>query len=228
MGSRSGHLYRSVGDVRLTNVMLLGYTNTLFTTGGIMSGKPKIEIENLDALIDRYNGGESVADICKGTDINPATLRRRFLKVGVMRNSRSAIRLAFISGKMNGRKTRKGVHASEKTKQILRENALQRAQTKARGWRINSCGYAEFTRGDLQNVLVHRFVVEAHIGRKLLPTECVHHIDGNKLNNDISNLEIMTFEKHAKVHRLEEAALGLIRKRDAYGRFGKEKLCKKL
>jgi hypothetical protein len=206
--------------------MLLGYTNILFINGGVMAGKSKIDIKNLDALIERYKGGESVADICKGTEINPATLRRRFLKAGVMRNVFSALNLAFVSGKMNGRKTRKGVLASEETKQLLREKALQRAQTRARGWRINSCGYAEFTRGELQNVLVHRFVVETHIGRKLSSSECVHHIDGNKLNNDISNLEIMTFAEHAKAHRIEEAELGLIRQRDAYGRFGKEKLCK--
>lgn len=191
-----------------------------------MAGKKAIKIENLDELIERYERGESVADICKGTEINPATLRRRFLKLGVMRDVKSALRIAFTSGKMSGRKTRKGIPASEETKQLLKEKALQRAQTRARGWRVNSCGYAEFTRGEFQNVLVHRFVVEAHIGRKLSSSECVHHIDGNKLNNDISNLEIMTFAEHAKTHRIEEAELGLIRKRDAYGRFGKEKMCK--
>jgi hypothetical protein len=193
-----------------------------------MAGKPKVKIENLDALVDLYKGGMSVADICRGTELNPATLRRRFVRAGVMRDVRSALQLAFGSGKMNGRKNRKGVKASDETKQILREKALQRAQSMARGWRVNSSGYAEFTRGEYQGVLVHRFVVEHFINRKLSKNECVHHIDGNKLNNDINNLEIMAFDDHARSHRESEAKDGLIRQRDALGRFNKEVLCKKL
>lgn len=48
--------------------------------------------------------------------------------------------------------------------------------------------------------LLHRLVVEKFLGRKLLQREVVHHKDGNKSNNDISNLEIMTQAKHAKIH----------------------------
>jgi hypothetical protein len=32
--------------------------------------------------------------------------------------------------------------------------------------------------------------------------ECIHHIDFNKNNNDISNLELMSNSKHAKFHNL--------------------------
>ena len=200
--------------------------NILFINGGVMAGKKAIKIENLGELIERYKRGESVADICKGTEINPATLRRRFLKAGVMRDLKSALQLCYNSGKMDGRNNRKGIRQPEKAKQILREKALERAQTRARGWRINSDGYAEFTRGEFQGVKVHRFVVEAHIGRKLSSDECVHHIDGNKLNNDITNLEILTFKEHARIHREHEADAGFVRQRDAFGRFEKEKLCK--
>lgn len=41
-------------------------------------------------------------------------------------------------------------------------------------------------------VLAHRLVVEEHLGRYLLPTEVVHHKDGNPANNDISNLEVFS------------------------------------
>lgn len=50
---------------------------------------------------------------------------------------------------------------------------------------------------------VHRFVMEKFIGRKLKRTEIVHHIDGNKLNNTISNLEIMTLSQHSAMHATE-------------------------
>ena len=49
-------------------------------------------------------------------------------------------------------------------------------------------------------VLEHRLVVEAHLGRYLSVDECVHHKDGDKLNNEISNLEVMTLSEHAALH----------------------------
>jgi hypothetical protein len=49
----------------------------------------------------------------------------------------------------------------------------------------------------------HRVVMEKHLGRKLNRCEIVHHIDGNKHNNYISNLELMTQAEHARIHMLE-------------------------
>lgn len=54
---------------------------------------------------------------------------------------------------------------------------------------INDNGYRSYRiRG--KNHLEHRLVMEQHLGRKLLPKENVHHKDGDRLNNDISNLEL--------------------------------------
>lgn len=36
----------------------------------------------------------------------------------------------------------------------------------------------------------HRFVMEQYLGRELSEAEVVHHVDGNKLNNSIDNLEL--------------------------------------
>ena len=47
----------------------------------------------------------------------------------------------------------------------------------------------------------HRRVMEEYLGRELSPNEIVHHIDGNKLNNDISNLVLTTRADHLKTHR---------------------------
>jgi hypothetical protein len=47
-------------------------------------------------------------------------------------------------------------------------------------------------------VLEHRATMEAHIGRTLLPTEIVHHIDGNTGNNLVENL--MLFSGHSEHH----------------------------
>lgn len=47
---------------------------------------------------------------------------------------------------------------------------------------------------------VHRHVASIKLDRWIQPTEHVHHIDGNKLNNDLSNIEVLTAEAHGKLH----------------------------
>ena len=49
-------------------------------------------------------------------------------------------------------------------------------------------------------VLMHRVVVENYLNRLLSADEIVHHKDGNKHNNDISNLEVMSAVDHARYH----------------------------
>ena len=45
-----------------------------------------------------------------------------------------------------------------------------------------------------------KLIMEEYLGRKLLDNEIVHHIDGNPLNNDISNLQVLTYEEHNRLH----------------------------
>lgn len=49
-------------------------------------------------------------------------------------------------------------------------------------------------------VLLHRLVMEDYLNRYLKDDEFIHHKDGDKLNNDLSNLELVYSEKHAKEH----------------------------
>lgn len=46
----------------------------------------------------------------------------------------------------------------------------------------------------------HRVIAEQMLGRPLQRNEIVHHIDGNKHNNDPSNLLVMTQSEHMKLH----------------------------
>lgn len=42
--------------------------------------------------------------------------------------------------------------------------------------------------------------METKLGRYLEPDEVVHHIDGNKENDKLSNLSIMKSEEHSSLH----------------------------
>lgn len=46
----------------------------------------------------------------------------------------------------------------------------------------------------------HRWVMEAHLGRRLGRFEFVHHKDGDKRNNALANLEVLTPKEHAAAH----------------------------
>jgi hypothetical protein len=116
-----------------------------------------------------------------------------------------ASRLKMRSSKIGKRNNRYGTKHTDATKQKMSlarsewcaENteSLRGANSgswkggasiDSHGYRIVKCYGHPYNNNDY--VKEHRLVVEKRLHRFLVPSEVVHHIDGNKLNNKASNL----------------------------------------
>ena len=66
--------------------------------------------------------------------------------------------------------------------------------------KVGADGYEAMTDNNGNQVRVHRYLMEQSIGRKLRADQHVHHINGNKLDNRLSNLEVLDSGKHTQIH----------------------------
>lgn len=52
-----------------------------------------------------------------------------------------------------------------------------------------------------KKVRTHRWLMEQKLGRELLPSEHVHHINGNPLDNRPENLIVLLSAAHMRLHK---------------------------
>ncbi len=57
--------------------------------------------------------------------------------------------------------------------------------------------------GERKSMPYHRYVMEQHLGRKLEKNLVVHHINGNKYDNRLENLQVLDRATHTSLHHSE-------------------------
>lgn len=91
----------------------------------------------------------------------------------------------------------------KKTEEHLFKVKSARCQEKAPGWKggksMSRKGYVVLNIHNGKK-FEHRAVMEEYLGRPLAADEVVHHINGDKTDNRIENLQLMTNAEHTIMH----------------------------
>lgn len=102
--------------------------------------------------------------------------------------------------KFCGRKCRVKYQSKETSKRVVnyvkRNKGFEKGILGLKGKAISIDGYYVYS-----GIKVHRLLMEKYIGRKLKSKEIVHHINFDKLDNRIENLQIVSRIEHNKIHK---------------------------
>jgi hypothetical protein len=188
--SRSGRLYRNpleieakiveeyVGGASLDELAKkYGYKTHASVKGLLVrydvairrqGSRRKITDQMVDEIATRYAGGETGSSIALDMKIEPGSVYRYLRSRGIdIRKTRTR---GSESPNWKGGRT---INAQGYVYVHLPENSP----------------FAPMERID-GRIFEHRLVMAQHLGRPLLDSETVHHLDGNRKNNDISNLAL--------------------------------------
>lgn len=174
-----------------------------------------------DAVVDEYMKGGSTHGVAQSNGMAYGTLRKELLKRGVLRttpygemsdDTMSEIFVRWMDGVSQTRIGKDFGISQVKVGMLLRRMGViagkRNSGDKHGAWKggvfKNSQGYvmewvhpADPFGSQDGHVLQHRLVMMRHLGRALEPHETVHHINGNRADNRIENLQLRN-GKHGK------------------------------
>ena len=160
--------------------------------------------------IELYCSVKTLAEVAQAFGMSVSGVRYKVLKAGKLRSISEALK---VSEKF---RNRKGVgNRSIRSPETLAKMAAAQLG-KGVGVSLKPSGYIAFTTGENKGRSVHCVLMEESIGRGLFANEVVHHIDGNRSNNDLKNLSLMTRKDHAQLHAAQNTNK---RNRDKKGRY---------
>lgn len=104
----------------------------------------------------------------------------------------------------------KGFYCSQLCSNRATKNGRHRRGEDHPNWKgghVDRNGYrmihADRESGKRKLIAEHRYVMEQYLGRELLPTETVHHRNGDKQDNRLENLELWS-SRHPRGQRVED------------------------
>jgi hypothetical protein len=138
-------------------------------------------------------------------DILPAKDKDGIDKMGIIEYTNIPMNKLNLTRKCsvescNRKKVSKG-YCDKHYRRILHHGTLSLDRNENGMGSVNNDGYDRIYINK-KYVMKHRYVMEQFLGRKLLrwPKECVHHKNGNKLDNRIVNLKIISQTDHNTIH----------------------------
>lgn len=162
-----------------------------------------------------YAAGMSIPEVAEEVGVPVSTVYYRLKRMGVLRSRADGVRNASARGRLKSREA--GGIVSPQGRENIRKARLAWGEKNASGVSLKPSGYLEITRGPNKGRSVHVVEMEKRLGRRLKDDECVHHIDGNKTNNDANNLALVTKSGHSRLHR-RERSLQAMKKDQANGK----------
>ena len=135
-----------------------------------------IKAEQIPALVNRFESGESACAIARSLGLSPHPVRQILIEAGVDTSKRHINSDRYVTA----------VKAPGGYMQVLVDPESVFADM------ANVSGYA----------YEHRMVVARALGRSLRPDESVHHLNGDRTDNRLENLELrQRFHGHGGTFR---------------------------
>ena len=185
-----------------------------------------LEAEELRALYDRL---ESPAKVAKECGVSKKLILNYMDRYGIVRNKRKTLGSEELD--VIRKMAADGCGAPEIASAIGFTTTAIRVHAAKMGISIADPAHPGYTKTDSGYIMVwnpdhpfcdkkgyvrqHRLVMEAHIGRYLTDDEAVHHIDYDRSNNDISNLQLMTRAEHSSLHVVRKDSGRWMHRKDA-------------
>jgi DNA-binding transcriptional regulator GbsR (MarR family) len=159
---------------------------------------------NKEELIEMYlRKLMSIPEISLATGVSMSTIRLGLLKLGILRSRADSMLIASSKGKLgSGNRGKRRIFTQAWKNNISKGRQLY-ADKNALGICTKQSGYIEFTRGNNKGRSQHVVAMENKIERRIGDNDVVHHIDGDRSNNCINNLRLMTRSEHARLHAIE-------------------------